>query len=223
MTWVTFHHLVRGLEAGVGDFRNCQLLVVGLLGGDYWCIGSQREVDTWVGHQVGLELRQIDVQGAVKPERGRDGADNLRKKAVQVGVGRTLDVQITAADVVDGLVVDHEGTVGVLQGRMGGQDGVIWLDHSGGDLGSWVDGKLQLGLLTVIHAQPLHQQRSEAGAGASAEAVEDEESLETGTLISQLPHPVKDKVNDLFTYRVVTSGVVVGCVLLAAYQLIWVK
>ena len=30
MTWVTFHHLVGGLEAGVGDLSNGQLLVVGL-------------------------------------------------------------------------------------------------------------------------------------------------------------------------------------------------
>ena len=197
--------------------------MVGLLGGDDWGVCSQREVDTWVWHQVGLELRQIDVQGAIEPQRGRDGADDLTNQTVQVGVGRTLDVKVTAADVVDGLVVDHEGAVGVLQGGMGGQDSVVWLDHSGGDLRSWVDSKLQLGLLAVIYAQPLHQQRGEAGAGASAEAVEDEESLETGTLISQLPHPVKDKVNDLFTYRVVTSSVVVGCVLLAGDQLLRVK
>ena len=44
-------------------------------------------------------------------------------------VRRALDVQVTAADVVDGLVVDHEGAVGVLQGGVRGQDGVVGLDH----------------------------------------------------------------------------------------------
>ena len=55
-------------------------------------------------------------------------------QTVEVGVGGALDVQVTAADVVDGLVVDHEGAVGVLQGGVGGQDGVVGLNHSGGDL-----------------------------------------------------------------------------------------
>ena len=31
-------------------------------------VGSQREVDSWVGHQVGLELREIHIQGTIKSE-----------------------------------------------------------------------------------------------------------------------------------------------------------
>ena len=38
------------------------------------------------------------------------------------------------ADVVDGLVVHHEGTVGVLQGGVGTQGGVVGLDHGRGHL-----------------------------------------------------------------------------------------
>ena len=70
---------------------------------------------------------------------------------VQVGVGWSFDVQVSSADVVDGLVVDHEGAVGVLQGGMGGQDGVVGLHPSGGHLGGRVDGKLQLGLCAVVY------------------------------------------------------------------------
>ena len=55
-------------------------------------------------------------------------------KPVQVGVGWSLDVHVTSADVVDGFVVDHEGTVGVLQGGMGGQDSVVRLNDRSGDL-----------------------------------------------------------------------------------------
>ena len=53
---VAFHHLVGGLEARVGNLCHRQLLVVGLLRGDHGSVGGQREVDTWVWHQVGLEL-----------------------------------------------------------------------------------------------------------------------------------------------------------------------
>ena len=108
--------------------------MVGLLSGDYRSISNQREVDPWVGHQVGLELGQINIQGTVKSEGGSNGGNNLRDKPVQVGVCWPLDVHVTSADVIDSLVVDHEGTVGVLEGGVGGQDSVVRLDDGGGDL-----------------------------------------------------------------------------------------
>ena len=77
-------------------------------------------MDTWVGHQVGLELGQIHVEGAIEAQGGGDGGHDLADQTVEVGVAGTLDVQVTAADVVDGFVVHHEGAVGVLQGGVGG-------------------------------------------------------------------------------------------------------
>ena len=58
----------------------------------------------------------------------------LADQTVEVGVGGSLDVQVAAADVVDGLVVHHEGAVRVLQGGVGGQDGVVGLHHCRGHL-----------------------------------------------------------------------------------------
>ena len=70
---VTFHHLVGWLIACVGDLSNRQLLMVGLLSRDDRGVGSQGEVDSWVGHQVGLELSEIDVEGTIESEGGSDG------------------------------------------------------------------------------------------------------------------------------------------------------
>lgn len=223
VTWVTFHHLVGWLEASVGDLGNGELLVVGLLSGDDGGVCGQREVDTWVGHQVGLELSQIDVQGTVESEGGSDGGNDLGNQTVQVGVGGSLDVQVTAADVIDSLVVNHEGAVGVLQGGVGGQNGVVGLNNGGGDLGGWVDCELQLGFLSVVHAQTLHEQGGESGSGATTEAVEDEESLETGTLVSELPDPVQNEVDNFLANGVVTTCVVVGGIFLAGDQLLGVE
>ena len=72
----------------------------------------------------------------------------MANEPVQVGISGTLDVQVATADVVDGLVVHHEGTVGVLEGGVGGQDGIVGLHHSCGHLGCRVDRKLKLRLLT---------------------------------------------------------------------------
>ena len=41
-----------------------------------WSIGHKREVDTWVRDQVGLELVQVDVEGAIESKRGSDRGDD---------------------------------------------------------------------------------------------------------------------------------------------------
>ena len=53
--------------------------------------------------------------------------------------------------------------------------------------------------------------------------MKDEESLETSALISQLPDAVQDQVNNLLSDGVVTTGVVVGGILLASDELLGVE
>ena len=125
---VALHHLVGRRKAGVRNLGHRQLLVVRLL-----------EVDARVRHQVGLELRQVDVERAVEAQRRRDRADDLSDQTVQVGVRRTLDVEVTPTDVVDRLVVDHEGAVGVLQRGVRRQDRVVRLDDRRRHMRSGVD------------------------------------------------------------------------------------
>jgi len=151
MAGVALHHLVGWFKASVGDLGNGKLLVVRLLSGDDRGIGDQGEVNSWVGDQVGLELGQIHVQGTVEAKGGGDRGYDLADETVEIGVGWPFDVEISAADVVDGLVVDHEGTVRVLQGCVGSQDGVVRFYNSSRDLRGGIDGELQFGLLSVIH------------------------------------------------------------------------
>ena len=220
---IAFNHLVGGFEAGVGDLSNGELLMVSFLGGDDRGVGDQREVDTGVWHQVGLELGQVDVEGTIETQRGRDRGDDLTDQTVQVGVGGAFDVQVATADVVDGFVVDHEGAVGVFQGGVGGQDRVVGLDDGSGDLGSWVDGEFQFGFLSVVDGQTFHQQGGESGTGASSERVEDQEALETGALVGKLADAVKHQIDDLLADGVVTTSVVVGSIFLAGDELFGVE
>ncbi|KPP70715.1 hypothetical protein Z043_110433, partial [Scleropages formosus] len=66
MARITLDHLIGWLKAGIGNVSHRQLLVVGLLSRDHWGIGGQGEVDTGVRHQVGLELRQVHIQGSIE-------------------------------------------------------------------------------------------------------------------------------------------------------------
>jgi len=223
VTGVALDHLVGGLEARVGNLSDGELLVVGLLGRDDGGVGDQGEVDTGVGHQVGLEFGKIDVEGTVETERGSDRGDDLGNETVEVGVSGTFDVKVAAANVVDGFVVNHEGTVGVLKGGVGGQDRVVGLNDSGGNLGGGVDGELELGLLSVVDRETLKEEGTETGTSTTTERVEDEETLETSAVVSELTDTVKDKVNNFLSDGVVTTGVVVGGVFLAGNQLLGVE
>ena len=68
ITRITLHHLMRRLEAGVGDLCHAVLLVVRLLGRHDWRVGGQREVDTRIWNEVRLELGQVDVQSSVEAQ-----------------------------------------------------------------------------------------------------------------------------------------------------------
>ena len=82
-----------------------------------------------------MELVQVHIESSVKSERGGDGADDLADQPVEVGVAGSLNVQVAPADVVDRLVVHHEGTVAVLQGCVRAQCRVIRLHDRSSNLG----------------------------------------------------------------------------------------
>jgi len=180
-------------------------------------------VDTGVGDQVGLELSDIDVEGTIESEGGSEGGDHLGNKSVQVGVSGSLDIEVTAADIVDGLVVEHNGNIGVLKEGVGGEHGVVGLNDGGGDLGGWVDGEAELGLLAVINGESLEEEGTETGTGTTTDGVEDEEALETSALISELTDSVEAEIDDFLTNGVVTTGEVVGSVFLTGDELLGVE
>jgi len=222
VTRVALGHHGRRFEGGVGDLGNGQLFVVCLLGGDDRSVRRKHKVDTRVWHQVGLELGNIDVERTVETEGSGQGRDGLSHQPVKVGVGRALDVEVATADVVDGFVVQHDGDVGVLEEGVGGQDGVVRFDNSGGHLRGRVDGESELGLAAVVDGQTFQDEGSETGTGTSTDGVEDEESLQTGAVISELADAVEDEVNNFLSDGVVTTGVVVGSIFLAGDDLLGV-
>jgi hypothetical protein len=180
-------------------------------------------MDSGVGDEVGLELGDINVEGTVESEGSGQGGDNLGNKSVKVGVGRSLDVEVSSADIVHGLVVEHDGDVGVLEEGVGGEDGVVGFNDCGRDLGGGVDGETELGLLAVIDGESFEEEGSETGTGSSTDSVEDEETLETSALIGEFTDSVEAEVNDLLTDGVMSTGEVVGGILLSGDELLGVE
>jgi len=177
-------------------------------------------VDTWVWHEVGLELGDVDVEGTVETEGGSEGGDDLSDETVEVGVGRTLNVEATTADVVEGLVVKHDGDVGVLEEGVGSEHGVVRLDDGGGDLRGRVGTETELGLLAVVDRETLEEEGTETGTGTTSDGVEAHETLEASTLVGELAKAVEGEVDNLLTHGVMAAGVVVGRILLTGDELL---
>lgn len=147
----------------------------------------------------------------------------LSNQTVKVDVVGALEAKVAATDVVDGLVVNHKGAVGVLQGSVGGQDGVVRLDDGGGRLGSWVDAELQLALLAVVDREALHEESTETRAGTTAEGVEDQEALEPGAAVGDTADLVEDTIDKLLANGVMATSIVVGGILLASDHVLRVE
>jgi hypothetical protein len=108
----------------------------------------------------------------------------------------------------------------VLKKGVSGEHGVVWLNDGGGDLGGWVDGESELGFLTVVDGESLEEERAETGTGTTSNGVEDEEALETSALIGELSDSVEAEVNDFLSNGVMSSGEVVGGILLSGDELL---
>jgi hypothetical protein len=180
-------------------------------------------MDSWIWYQVSLEFGDINVKGTIESEGSGEGGDNLGNKSVKVGVGWSLDIEISSADIINGFVIDHDGNIGVLEEGMGGEDGVVWLNNGGGDLWGWVNGESELGFLTVIDGKSLEEKGSETGTGSSTNGVEDEETLETSTLIGKLSDSIEAEIDDFFTDGVMSSGEVVGSIFFTGDKLLWME
>jgi len=220
VSWITFSHHVHWLEDSVGKLGNGELLVVGLLCGDDGSVRAKHEVDSWIRNQVGLELIDIDVERTSKSKRGGQRGDQLSNQSVEVSIGGFFDIQRSLADIVDSLIIKHEGNIGVLQERVGREHRVVGLNDGSRDLRRGVNTEIEFGFLSIIDGQSLQEEGSESRSSTSSNRVEDEESLESGALIGQLSDLIESGVDELLSYGIVTSSVVVCSVFLAGNQLI---
>ncbi len=81
-------------------------------------------------------------------------------------------------------------------------------------LWSRIDGELQLGFLSIIHTESLHEESRQTGSRPSSEAVEDQKSLESRAVVGDLPDFVQRGIDDLFSNCVMTSGIIIGRIFL---------
>jgi hypothetical protein len=220
VTWVTLGKHVGWLEHSVGDLSDGKLLVVSLLSRDDRSIRGKHEVNSWVWDKIGLELSNIDVKSTIETKGSSKRRNNLTNKSVKIGVGWSFNIKGSSAHIIEGLVIQTESTVSVLEKGMGRKYVVVWLDNGSGDLRSRSNSEGKLGLSTIVNGKSLKKKRTKSRSTSTTGGMEDKETLKTGTVISQLSNSVKDKVDNFLTNGVVTTSIVVGSILLTRDQLL---
>mmetsp|Transcript_35187 Transcript_35187/g.53993 ORF Transcript_35187/g.53993 Transcript_35187/m.53993 type:complete len:303 (-) Transcript_35187:18-926(-) len=196
--------------------------MVSLFSRDDRCVRGKHKVDTWVWNKIGLEFVHIHVEGSIETKRGSQRRDNLRNKAVKVGVGWTFNVQVLLAHIIKRFVIKAESTVSVFKKGMGREHGVVWFYNSSGNLWRRRDGEGELGLASVVNGETFKQKGSKTRSSSSSSCVENKESLKASAVVSELANTVEDNVHNFLSNGVMTTGVVIGSILLSVDDLFWV-
>jgi len=170
---------------------------------------------TWVRNEDSGEVVDVNIQGSVETKGSRQRGDNLGNEPIEVLVGWTLNIKGSTAYIVKSFVIKVESEVRVLEKTVSGEYSIVRLDNSSGYLRRGSDGEAHLGLAAEVNGKTFKKKRSETGSGSSSSGVEDKESLKSVTVITHLADLINDGVNDILSNGVVTTGVVIGSILLS--------
>ena len=202
------HHVlgVKELLGQLGDSQRSKgLLARSREGG----IADHEKVQTGERHQVNGELSQVRVELARETQAGGDARHDTRNKLVEIGVGRLLELEGMLANVVESLVVDTEGLVGVLNQLMNGKSGIVGFDNGIRNLGGGDNRESSHHSIGVLFTDLGNQESTHTGTGTTTKRVGDLETLERVTVLGLASHDIKNRVNKLSTFSVVTLGPVV--------------
>ena len=85
----------------------------------------------------------------------------MSNESVQVGIGGSLNIEVSSADIIDGFVIKHNGDISVLKEGVGSEHSVVGLNNCSGDLRRWIDGETKLGFLTIIDGKSFEEEGTE--------------------------------------------------------------
>ena len=164
---------------------------------------DHEEVQTREGNHVDGELAQIAVELTGEAEGGGDAGHDDGDEAVQVTVPRGGELEDAEADLVEGLVVNAEGLVRVLDKLVDGEGGIVGLDDGVGDLGRRHNGERAHHAVGVLLTNLGDEECAHTSTGTATERVGDLEALQAVGTLGLLADDVEDRVDKLSAFSVV--------------------
>jgi hypothetical protein len=134
VTGVRGGHHVLGVEHLLSKLRNGNSAVRSRSTGGKRGETDHEEVETRERNHVDTELSQVRVELTGETETGGDTRHDDGNEVVKITVGGSGELESSETNVVEGLVVDTESSVRVLDKLVNGESGVVRLDDSVGDL-----------------------------------------------------------------------------------------
>jgi hypothetical protein len=140
---------------------------------------------------------------------------------VQVTVRGVRELKGAHANVVQSLVVDTEGLIGVLNELVNGEGSVVRLNDSVGNLGGGNNGEGRHHTVGELLTDLGDQKSTHTGTGTTTERVGDLEALEAVTAFSLTTDDIDNLVDQLGALGVVTLGPVVSGTGLSEDEVVW--
>ena len=128
-------HHVLGIKGLGGELGYAEEAVVLRAAGGEGGESNEEEVEAGEGDHIDRELAEIAVELSREAEGAGGSSDGGSDEVVEVTIGRVGELERAHADVVQGLVVEREALVRVLNELVDGEGCVVRLDDSVGDLG----------------------------------------------------------------------------------------
>jgi len=221
VTWVRSAHHVLSVEHLLGKLWDGKSAVLLRSTGSQRSESSHEEVETWEWDQVDCELSEVGVQLTWESEAARDARHSCGHEVVEVTVGWGGELQGSEANVVQSFVINNHNFICVFDELMDGKGGVVRFDNGVRDLWGWEHGERAHHSVWVFLADLGDEKSSHTGSGSSSEGVGDLESLKAVTSFCFLADNIKNGVNQLSTFGVVTFGPVVSRTSLSEDEVIW--
>lgn len=170
---------------------------------------NQEEVKTWERNHVDGKLSEIAVELTRETERASGSSDGVGDQLVEIAVGWVGELEGAEANIVQSFVIKRVTLVGILDKLMDGKGGVVWLDHSVGDLGRWNDTVCTDDTVGEFLLDFGDEKSTHSRSGSSSHGMGDLESLEDVASFGFLANAFHDRIYEFRSFGVVAFGPVV--------------
>jgi len=202
-------HHVLGVELLLGELGHSEgSVLLGATAGE-GREADHEEVETGEGDEVHSKLTKISVELAREAKAAGDAGHGSRYKVVEVTIGGGGELEGAEADVVEGFVVEAEAFVCVFYELVHTKGSIVGLNDSVADF--WrrayrVSGHDSVGVLLTDLGD---EEGAHASASTATKRVGDLKALQAVARLRFLADHVKDGVDELGTFGVVSLGPIV--------------